>query len=275
MGGLPLHFETNMYNEIIEKFIAAQKAARKAYQEASHFERETLAGTGTVEPFFAVEVRSDYREESELEKFCFALASNVVSRARREFAPVGAQLDIDNNTEYERAGVDIGKALKDGAIPDLDKIWSSLKAYYHGDGGATTAYRQAATRIVSTFGLNRNAEVKRTSSGVMLKKNVFSESGWRSSGRRRVGYHSSQRTADCLSGLATFAGKAGHAQLAGKLKSINVHELEYVSREKLNLPALDITFYNDKWEFRFSHELGEALMLFIGEFGQEAMQDRH
>ncbi|CAM3373061.1 MULTISPECIES: hypothetical protein [Cupriavidus] len=263
-----------MYNQIIEKFIAAQRTARQAYQDAAQFEREALASTGAGEPFFAVGVRSEYRQDDELEKFCFALAGNVVSRARREFAPVGARLDIDNQAEFDRAGLDIGKALKKGNIPDVDQLWASLSAYYNGDGGATTAYRQAAARIVRGFGLHRNAEVKRTASGVVLKKSVHSEAGWKSA-RRRVGYYSTQPTADCLSGLATFAGKAGNAVLASMLQRIDLHQLEYTSREKMSMPGLDITLYNDKWEFKFSHELAEPLMLFVGEYGQDAMQERH
>lgn len=263
-----------MYNQIIEKFIAAQHAARQAYQDAANFEREALAGTGTAEPFFAVNVRSEYREEEELKKFCFALASNVVSRARRQFAPVGARLDIDNDAEYDRAGLDIGKALKKGEVPDLDKLWASLTAHYNGDGGAATAYRQAATRIVRTLGLHRNPEVKRSSAGVVLKKAVYTETAWNSS-RRKVCYHSTQMTADCLSGLATFAGKAGNVALAKRLESIDLYRLEYSSREKLTMPGLDITLFNDKWEFKFAHDMAEALMLFVGEYGQEAMQERH
>jgi hypothetical protein len=38
------------------------------------------------------------------------------------------------------------------------------------------------------------------------------------------------------------------------------------------MPGLDITLFNDKWEFKFCNELAEALMLFIGEYGQEAMR---
>ncbi|AZG17088.1 hypothetical protein [Cupriavidus pauculus] len=263
-----------MYNQIIEKFIAAQQAARQAYQDAANFERDMLAGTGTEEPFFAVGVRSAYRQEDELKKFCQSLAGNVVSRARKEFAPPGARLDIDNSAEYERAGLEIHEALRKGEIPDLDRLWASLTACYKGDGGAATAYRQAAARIVRNFGLHRNAEVKRTAAGVVLKKPVYTETSYRSS-RRRVGYHSTQPTADCLMGLATFAGKAGNALLAKQLGGINLHELEYVSREKIAMPGLDITLFNDKWEFKFCNELAEALMLFIGEYGQEAMQERH
>jgi hypothetical protein len=261
-----------MYNQIIEKFVAAQQSAREAYQAAAQFEREALADTGTADHSFAVGVRSEYSRERELESFCSSLAGNVVNRARREFAPIGARLDIDNNTEYDRAGLDISKALRKGEIPDLDKLWGSLTAYYKGDGGATTAYRQAAGRIVRAFGLNRNVEVKRTASGVVLKKSVYSEG--KSSGRRQVGYHSKQHTADCLSGLATFAGKAGNAALARTLEGINLYDLDYVSREKMSLPDLDITMFNDKWEFKFSRELADGLMLFIGEYGQEAMQER-
>ncbi|WP_244222887.1 hypothetical protein [Cupriavidus lacunae] len=162
-----------MYNKIIEQFIAAQQAAHAAYLAAAAFERDTVAGI--ADHYHAVDVRSEYAMTRELQSFCRSLASGVVNRARREFAPPGSRLDIKDHDEHERAGLDIDAALKAGGIPDIDALWASLTARYGGNGGAELAYRQAAQRIVSGFGLNRKREIKKTASAVILRKHVGSE----------------------------------------------------------------------------------------------------
>lgn len=260
-----------MYNEIIERFIAAQKAARAAYLSASTFERETLGDL--PEHYRAIDLRTDYKTRDELRKMCRSLAGTVVNRARREFAPSGSRLDIKDDDEHKIAGLDIEEALKKGHIPDVDRLWSSLQARYQGDGGREMAYRQAAGRIVRTFGLNRKSEVKRTASAVILRKTVYSEQVFRSSSRK-VGHYSTQFTADCLAGLATFAAKAGFAQMHANLGKVNLYDLTYDYREKWSMPGLDLVFFKDAWEFKFSHEVGNELMLFVGEYGQEAMSER-
>uniref|UniRef100_UPI003F491FC0 hypothetical protein n=1 Tax=Cupriavidus necator TaxID=106590 RepID=UPI003F491FC0 len=47
-----------MYNQIIEKFIAAQKAAHAAYAAAADFEREAVAAI--PDHYRSVELRSEY-----------------------------------------------------------------------------------------------------------------------------------------------------------------------------------------------------------------------
>ncbi len=149
-----------MYNEIIERFIAAQKAARAAYLSVAAFERDALGDV--PEHYRTVELRTEYKTRDELRKMCRTLAGNVVNRARRDFAPCGSRLDIKDQDEHEIAGLDIEDALNKGRVPDIDRLWTSLQARYQGDGGREMAYRQAAGRIVRTFGLNRKSEVKRT-----------------------------------------------------------------------------------------------------------------
>ncbi|CAG9165628.1 hypothetical protein [Cupriavidus pinatubonensis] len=260
-----------MYNEIIERFIAAQKAARAAYLSVAAFEREVLGDV--PEHYRTVELRTECKTRDEIRKMCRTLAGNVVNRARRDFAPAGSRLDIKDHDEHEIAGLDIEDALNKGRIPDLDRLWSSLQSRYQGDGGREMAYRQAAGRIVRTFGLNRKSEVKRTASAIILRKTVHSEAAFRSSSRR-VGHYSTQFTADCLSGLATFAGKAGFPQIQANLSRVNLYDLTYDYREKWSMPGLDVVFFKDAWEFKFSHEVGNELMLFVGEYGQEALRER-
>ena len=257
-----------MYKEIIERFIQAQKEAEAAYAAAASFEREQLMDQPGHT--FAVSVRSHYRTASELEGFCISLADGIVNRARREFAPPGGRLVLDDSAEHKRAGLDFHEDLRKGKTPDLDALWCSLQATYGGGGGASLAYQQAAQHLVSSFGLARRKEVERTASAVILRKRTYSEA---SGGCRRVGYHSQQPTAECLAALATFAGKAGANELARRLNGIGVHSFEYSYRQKLSLPGLDLVFFKELWEFKFSHELAEQLMLFIGEYGAAFMAE--
>ncbi|WP_427308586.1 hypothetical protein [Cupriavidus sp. H39] len=260
-----------MYNEIIERFVKAQEAADAAYRSAANFERDCLAGI--PEHSHAVEVRSDYRTHAELERFCSSLAGNVINRARREFAPAGTRLDIDDATERQQAGLDIGEALNAGRVPDIDGLWASLRARYGGDGGKELAYQQAAQRVIKGFWLNRKKEVKRTASAVVLRLRATSE-GCYGRSARKLGYYSCQHAADCLQGLIAFAAKAGHAALASGPGRMNVHTLEYNYREKRSYPGLDIVFFKDAWEFKFSHQIAEELMLFIREYGAVFMEDQ-
>uniref|UniRef100_UPI003F49983B hypothetical protein n=1 Tax=Cupriavidus necator TaxID=106590 RepID=UPI003F49983B len=73
-----------------------------------------------------------------------------------------------------------------------------------------------------------------------MHKHVGSEACFGRSARE-LGNYGCQSTADCLSGLATFAGKAGHHLLASELDRANVHNIECNYREKHSHFGLDIT----------------------------------
>ncbi|MGX6564882.1 hypothetical protein [Cupriavidus necator] len=249
---------------------SALQAACAAYRSAASFERESLEGVPGHS--HAAEIRSEYRTARELERFCSSLAANVVNRARREFAPAGTRLDIDDTKEHERAGLDIREALRTGNIPDIDRLWSSLQRHYGGDSGRDLAYQQAAQRIIRGFWLNRRSVVQRTASAVVLRLRVTSE-GCFGRSTRKVSYYSYQNAAECLEGLAAFAGKAGQPALASGLLRINVHNIEYSYRDKQHHPGLDIVFFKDAWEFKFSHQVADDLMLFVGEYGAAFMQE--
>lgn len=261
-----------MYNSIIEQYKQAQTTAFEAYLKAARFEKECLPD---IDPYcYAVEVREEFQVSGELRKFCRRLASAAVKRARNEFAPASGRLDIDDTSEFEIAGLDVDAALRADKIPDVDKLWQSLSTRYGGNAGVEAGYKQAAERIIRNFGLDRQKEVKRTSSGVTLRKSVYSEASFGSPGRRRIGYHSSSHTADCLDGMVTFAAQAGAQRAAEGMKSINVHCFEYEYREKLVYPELEIVFFKEAWEFKFSNPLAEKLMIFVGQYGAEYLERR-
>lgn len=261
-----------MYNTIIKQYKQAQSLAFEAYLKVARFEKEILPD---IDPYcYAVEIRAEHQVSSELRKFCRRLAAAAVRRARQEFAPPSGRLDIDDSNEFEIAGLDVEAALQADEIPDVDKLWESLSTRYGGNAGAEAAYKQAAERIIRNFGLDRQKEVKRTSSGVSLRTGIVSQAAFGSSGRRRIGYHSCRYAADSLDGLATFVAQAGAQRAAEGLRSINVHDFEYEYREKLVYPELEIVFFKEAWEFKFSHALAEKLMIFVGQYGAEYLERR-
>ncbi|MEX3901432.1 MULTISPECIES: hypothetical protein [Paraburkholderia] len=43
----------------------------------------------------------------------------------------------------------------------------------------------------------------------------------------------------------------------------------------MSLDGLDIVMFNEKWQFKFAHQVGDALSLFISEYGTEHLANRH
>ncbi|GAB7544176.1 hypothetical protein [Cupriavidus sp. 8B] len=262
-----------MYKEIIERFIQAQKDARAAYAAAAAFEREQLPGLESYQ--YGVSVPNIIDTLKELRKFCYNLAGLVVNRARREFSPQGARLELSDEEEREHAGIDIADAIDRGAVPDLDTLWASLSSRYGAGGGLELAYRQAAQCLIRSFGLSRRQEVQRTASAVILRKSVHSEGVYGRTGVRKIGFSGGRQTAvHCLAALETFAAKAGAADLAMRLDRFDLSGLEFTYRQKERFPGMDLVFYKDYWEFKLSHDLADQLMLFIGEYGASFMDER-
>ncbi|MDR5754951.1 MULTISPECIES: hypothetical protein [unclassified Caballeronia] len=59
-----------------------------------------------------------------------------------------------------------------------------------------------------------------------------------------------------------------------QLRNFSVHRLTFSTREKLSFTGLEIVMFNDKWQFKFAHDVGDALSLFISEFGAEYLASR-
>lgn len=234
--------QETMYKEIIERFIQAQNDARAAYAAAAAFEREQLPGLESYQ--YGVSVPDDHDTRKERREFYSNLAGLVVNRARREFAPPGGRLELNDLEERERAGIDIAEAIADGAIPDLDALWASLASRYGAGGGLELAYQQAAQCLIRSFGLSRRQEVQRTASAVILRKSVHSEGVYGRTGIRRIGY-GRDSTAQCLAALSTFAGKTGATDLAMRLKRFDVAGLEFTYRQKERFPGMDLVFFKD------------------------------
>src|SRR6478609_2131077 len=133
-GRAPAHFmEQRMYTQLIEQFKTAQTAAAAAYRAVVQAERDVFAD-GLTE-YSAMEIRSEYKSERELNTFCRRVLSRLVMEASRKFAPAGGRIEIDQNHELDRSGVDVGEALRKGNVPDLDGFWQHLERTFGGEAG--------------------------------------------------------------------------------------------------------------------------------------------
>ncbi|GJH21905.1 hypothetical protein CBA19CS22_35205 [Caballeronia novacaledonica] len=272
-GRAPAHFlEQRMYTQLIEQFKTAQAAAAVAYHAVVQAERDVFAD-GLTE-YSAMEVRSEYKVERELNTFCRRLLSRLVMEASRKFAPAGGRIEIDQSRELDRCGLDIEEDLRKDKIPDLDGFWQHLERTFGGEAGERVAFEQAAKAIIDGFWLKPDTEIKRTSSAVILEKRVTSQSCFHSKGQREVYYSSQQAVATTFDGLATFAKKHQFGALAMQLRNFSVHRLTFSTREKLSFTGLEIVLFNDKWQFKFAHDVGDALSLFISEFGATYLASR-
>ncbi|RQN37239.1 hypothetical protein [Paraburkholderia tropica] len=261
-----------MFNELIEQFKAAQVAAADAYHAVSRAERLLFPN---VESYLhATKTRSSYKTERELSSFCRDLAAAIVRRACRNFAPPGGSLSIAREDELEECGIDLHEALEKGEVPDLDALWRHLERKFSGEGGATLAYEQAARSIIDGFYLKPSSEMKRTSSGVVIDMSAQSEECWNRKGQRTLSVYARDRVSACFRGLATVARKASFDELASQLADGRFLGEEYSSRAKLSFSGLDVTRFNDKWQCRFSFAVGDALSLFISEFGAAYLSTR-
>lgn len=261
-----------MYTQLIEQFKTAQAAAAMAYGMVVQAERDVFAD-GLTE-YSAMESRSEYKGERELNSFCRRLLSRLVMEASRKFAPAGGRIEIDQSREMDRFGLDIEEVLRAKRVPDLDGFWQHLERTFSGDAGERIAFEQAAKAIIRGFWLKPDTEIKRTSSAVILEKRVTSQSSFHSKGEREVYYSSQEPVVATFAGLATFAKKHQFGALAMELRNFSVHRLTFSTREKLSFTGLEIVLFNDKWQFKFAHDVGDALSLFISEFGAEYLASR-
>ncbi|MFP3646570.1 hypothetical protein [Paraburkholderia sp. SIMBA_054] len=261
-----------MYTALVQQFKDAQTKAAAAYLEVRAAETALFPGDGQY-CYRAAESRSEYKTERELSDFCNRLSHVLVREAVRRFSPPGGRLEIDDNKELQKASVDISGALKAGKCPDFDAFWAHLERTYSGDAGKRIALIQAAKLIIDGFNIRPNSEIKRTSSAIVLEGRIWSEPCHRSSARKPT-YHSQQTVASITRGLGAFAGHAGFDALASVLSHGGLLDYHFETREKVSFQGLDIVMYNEKWQFKFSHEVGDALSLFISEYGAEYLASR-
>lgn len=261
-----------MYTALVQQFKDAQTKAAAAYLEVSAAETALFPSDGQY-CYRAAESRSEYKTERELSDFCNRLSHVLVSEAVRRFSPPGGRLEIDDSKELANASIDIHGALRAGKCPDFDAFWAHLERTYSGEAGKRIGLMQAAKLIINGFNIRPDSEIKRTSSAIVLEARIWSEPVHRSSARKAT--YQSQQTAACIMrGLSAFAGHAGFDVLSVELNHGRLVDYHFETREKVSLHGLDVVMFNEKWQFKFSHQVGDALSLFISEFGAEHLASR-
>ncbi|CAB3802756.1 hypothetical protein [Pararobbsia alpina] len=71
-----------------------------------------------------------------------------------------------------------------------------------------------------------------------------------------------------------FASELGFHALAAQLTRGRLPDYEFHTREKVSFDGLDVVMFNEKWQFKFAHQVGDTLSLFISEFGGEHLASR-
>ncbi|CAN7719789.1 hypothetical protein [Paraburkholderia hospita] len=262
-----------MYTALVQQFKDAQTKAAAAYLEVCAAEVAAFPKDSEY-PYRAASVRSEYATDRELREFCSRLAHVMVGEAIRRFSPPGGRLEIKDEQELANASIDISGALNAGKCPDFDAFWAHLERTFSGDAGKRIGLVQAAKLVIDGFGLRPESEIKRTSSAIVLDARIWSEPVFRSSERKPT-YHSSTTAVGLFRGLAAFASNAGFAPLSTQLANGRLADYHFTTREKVSLDGLDIVMFNEKWQFKFAHQVGDALSLFISEYGAEHLANRN
>lgn len=260
------------YNDVFVRYAQAMKRLGAVINDQITLENQ-LFGTSLTE-----------RPSTQcISKVGDAAVKALISKAERMFAPPGGRLSISEfqclkaigqgnwaenyrKLRYEKDKVDTPIGL------DLDALWAHLETAYGGDAGKNAGYRQQAAVIVDAFSLENDGVVKRGASPISLFKRMYSEKQDYGSHKGKYQAHYSYRESlgKLNQALLCFAEWAELLELSIDLQPTR-HDLceygmYYSPRESRNFSGLDVVMFKEKWEFKFSHDVAEKLMLFLGEF---------
>jgi hypothetical protein len=210
--------------------------------------------------------------------------SNLIRLAQQRFATSGVTLDISQSEALEAVGMDRWRDEYDRrnrrsdttVIPpvDLDKLWAHLEAKYGGEAGIETSHRQNAKFIISELRLNGDTEMKRTASSVSCFRRLWASKKdfGPNVGRYDFGYNSRDDLFKLFKGLACAFEWAEMDQLSIELAparhSICDYDFTFKPRERVSFTGLDIIFFKEQFEFKWSFQAAEKLMLYLGTYGQ-------
>ena len=210
--------------------------------------------------------------------------TNLIRIAQHRFAPAGVVLDISQLDALEAVGMSrwsdeyhrMNRRSETEFVPpvDLDKLWNYLESTYGGDAGIETAHRQNAKMLINQLNLDRETEMKRTASSVSCFRRIYvSKKTYGSNiGQYDFGHSSRDWLVDLFKGLACAFEWAEMDQLSIELAparhGICNYDFSFKSRDRTSFTGLDIIFFKEQMELKFSHGAAEKLMLYLGTFGQ-------
>jgi len=210
--------------------------------------------------------------------------SNLIRLAQQRFATSGVTLDINQCEALEAVGMERWRDEYDRRnrrsdtiiIPpvDLDKLWAHLEATYGGEAGIETSHRQNAHLIIKELRLDGETEMKRTASSVSCFRRLWAtkKDYGPNVGRYDFGYSSRDDLLKLFKGLACAFEWAGMDQLSIELAparhQICAYDFTFKPRERVSFTGLEIIFFKEQFEFKFSLMAAEKLMLYLGTYGQ-------
>lgn len=211
--------------------------------------------------------------------------SNLIRLAQSRFAPTGGRLDICEFEVLEAVGMKNWRDEYDRqnrrseteVMPpvDLDKIWAYLEATYAGDAGIETAHTQNAQFIIKEFRLDGDAEMKRTSSSVSCFLRLWAKKldYGSNKGMYEIGsYNTRDELIKLFKGLAIVFEWAEMDQLSIELAParhrIGDYNFVFKPRDRASFTGLDIVYFKEQWEWKWSHAAADKLMLYLGTYGQ-------
>lgn len=210
--------------------------------------------------------------------------SNLIRIAQQRFAPAGVTLDISKHEALEAVGMgrwseeyhQQNRRSEGECVPpvDLDKLWSYLEGTYGGDAGIERAHRQNAAFLIKEFKLDNEAEMKRTASHVSCFRRIYVRKVdyGPNIGRYDWGHSSRDWLLQLFKGLACAFEWAEMDQLSIELAparhGICNYDFAFKPRDRHSFTGLDLVFFKEQMEFKWSHPAAEKLMLYLGTYGQ-------
>lgn len=260
------------YNDVFVRYAQAMKRLGAVINEQITLENQLFGKSLTKQP-----------DTQCISKVGDLAVEALISKAEKMFAPPGGRLSISESECLKAIGqgkwaenyreLRYRKDHADTPIGlDLEALWAHLETTYGGDAGKNAGYRQEAAVIVDAFSLDRDGVVKRGASSVSLFKRIYAEKQdfGQAKGKYQAGYSYRESLAKLNRALICFAEWAELHELSIDLipsrHDLCDYHMCYSPRESRNFAGLDVVMFKEKWEFKFSHDVAEKLMLFLGEF---------
>lgn len=259
-------------NDVFSHFLQYESRIKALAAEQAAFETKMLGRSFT-----------DVPRTEDLRELARRSLSALVYRAEQAFAPSGGKLTIDPYEATKQTGQydweeTFCRTWRNGDHQstqplDLDAVWKYLEETYGGDAGIKAGYRQQAQLLIKELNLESKDGMKRTASAVIAVRRLYSEKATYGVNKGMFEVHYGSR--ECLNNLfraiACFAEWAELDALAVAAHpcrhEIGNYQFAFESRDKHLFPGLEVVFFKERMEFRFSHEVAEKLKLFLGSFG--------
>lgn len=190
----------------------------------------------------------------------------LIRIAEERFAPPGAKLSIANE-EFKRNYLD-PYLFSSGDPRKFDPValWDALDARFGAGQGAELAYRQAARKLGSFFGLHSAQPIERRGGWVIIRRSVCLDAFFGS-----YSYNFREDLTALVPAVLAFAawGKedefgAGFAAWASEVGKCN---RKVQSRERFGLgPRAEVVTYKSQVEFRFDAALAGQLQVFASRY---------